>query len=86
MEPVTALPLADEVSALWEDLARLGTAFPQVRGVVRMGWPVGRVLSPGPSRSPGGDHPSTRAVADPLQRSTRVLGRAALERTRARCP
>ena len=46
---------------------------------VRMGWPVGRVLSPGPSRAPEGDHPSTSAVADALQRSTRVLGRAALD-------
>jgi hypothetical protein len=32
----------------------------------------------------GGDHPSTTAVAGRLQRSTRVLGRAALERTRIR--
>lgn len=31
--------------------------------------------------APGDGHPSTTAVADCLQRSTRVLGRAALERT-----
>src|SRR4051794_2428330 len=53
-------------------------ASSQVRGVVRTGWPVSRVLFPDPLRSPGGDHPSTGAVADTLQRSTRVLGRAAL--------
>ena len=32
----------------------------------------------------GGDHPSTTTVAGRLQRSTRVLGRAALDRTRVR--
>lgn len=37
-----------------------------------MGWPVGRVLS----AVRRGDHPSRGAVADPLERSTRVLGRA----------
>ena len=35
---------------------------------------------------PFGDHPSRRAVADTLQRSTRRLGRAALERLRTVSP
>src|SRR4051812_19235332 len=48
-----------------------------------MGWPVGRVLSRRSSRTVGGDHPSTTTVAGRLQRSTRALGRAALERARA---
>jgi hypothetical protein len=34
----------------------------------------------------GDDHPSTTTVAGRLQRSTRALGRAALERARVRCP
>ena len=41
-----------------------------------MGRPVGRVLS----RMRGGDHPSATTVAGRLVRSTRMLGRAALER------
>jgi hypothetical protein len=53
---------------------------------MRTGWPVGRVLFAGPSRDPVGDHPSTGAVADTLQRSTRVLGRVTLSHTRVRCP
>ncbi len=60
--------------------------FPQVRGLKRTGWPVGRVLSRRPSRGAGGDHPSTTTVAGRLQRSTRALGRAALERARTGCP
>jgi hypothetical protein len=67
-------------------VASLTRRFRRSEGVKRTGWPVGRVLSSGSLRSPGGDHPSTGAVADSLQRSTRVLGRAALERTRIRCP
>ncbi len=55
-------------------LVRVSAAPPQVR----TGWSVSRVLS----LVRGGDHPSPAAVADSLQRSTRVLGRAALERTR----
>src|SRR5436190_2897524 len=41
-------------------------------------------VADGPTCKPGsvfGDHPSTTAVAGGLQRPTRVLGRAALERT-----
>jgi hypothetical protein len=49
-----------------------------------MGRPVGRVLYD--ARGRRGDHPSTTTVAGRLQRSTRALGRAALERARARCP
>ena len=48
---------------------------------VRTGWPVGRVLSPGFLRRPVGDHPSRTTVAGGLVRSTRELGRAALERS-----
>jgi len=46
--------------------------------------PVGRVLCAGApcGIAPGGDHPSRPAVAGRLQRSTRRLGRAALERLR----
>ena len=51
----------------------------------RMGWPVGRVLSRRLG-DVGGDHPSTTTVAGRLQRSTRALGRAALERARAPRP
>ena len=47
-----------------------------------MSWPVGRVLFPCALRRTIGDHPSTVAVADNLLRSTRELGRAALERSR----
>jgi hypothetical protein len=42
--------------------------------------PVSRILYP--ARVPGDGHPSPPAVADRLQRSTRKLGRAALERLR----
>ena len=45
--------------------------------------PVSRILYPG--RSPGGGHPSATPVAGCLVRSTRELGRAALERSRE-CP
>lgn len=48
---------------------------PQVAGRCVTGWPVSRVLS----SSRRGDHPSPTAVAGGLQRSTRMLGRAALE-------
>ena len=47
-----------------------------------MSWPVGRVLFPCTSRCTIGDHPSRAAVTDSLWRSTRGLGRAALERPR----
>ncbi len=60
----------------------LTCAAPQVRWGARDG------LACRPGSVPpygGGDHPSTTTVAGRLQRSTRVLGRAALERTRARC-
>lgn len=43
----------------------------------RTSWSVSRVLYP---VVPGDGHPSPSAVADALQRSTRKLGRAALER------
>src|SRR6476646_5381663 len=47
-----------------------------------MSRPIRRVLSRRAGGRPAGDgHPSRTAVADCLQRSTRVLGRAALERT-----
>ena len=48
----------------------------------------GLACRPGSVRPEGGrgDHPSTTAVADSLQRSTRALGRAALGRARVRCP
>jgi hypothetical protein len=48
----------------------------------------GPACRPGSVRRQGrrGDHPSTTTVAGRLQRSTRALGRAALERARARCP
>src|SRR4051794_4019181 len=47
-----------------------------------MSRPVGRVLSPRASRRAVCGHPSRAAVADSLVRSTRELGRAALERSR----
>ncbi len=48
-----------------------------------MSWPVGRVLSSRASRPAAmGDHPSGTPVARRLVRSTRELGRAALERSR----
>src|SRR5690349_6525798 len=48
-----------------------------------MSWLVGRVLFPGrPRDRPAGDHPSGTTVAGRLVRSTRTLGRAALERVR----
>jgi hypothetical protein len=42
-------------------------------------WPVSRILCA--RRNRAGDHPSRTAVADGLVRSTRELGRAALERS-----
>ena len=45
-----------------------------------MGWPIRRVLSCRSVRSCSGGHPSTNAVAGALQRPTRTLGRAALDR------
>ncbi len=72
----------DEISwGLIGDCHRVLRTFPQISGLKRRSWPVGRVLSPRTSRYEGGDHPSTTAVADGLLRSTRVLGRAALGRT-----
>jgi hypothetical protein len=50
-------------------------------------WECGDGLACRPGSVPpcgGGDHPSTTTVAGRLQRSTRVLGRAALDHTRAR--
>jgi hypothetical protein len=67
------------------DWRRPVTAPPQVR---RRG-ADGPACRPGSVRRPGGrrgDHPSTTTVAGRLQRSTRALGRAALERARIRCP
>ncbi len=64
---------------LFADRWPYDSAFALVTGLVRTGWPVGRVLSRALSRGPGGDHPSTTTVAGRLQRSTRVLGRAALD-------
>ena len=47
-----------------------------------MSWLIGRVLFPAtPRDATADDHPSRRAVTDALQQPTRVLGRAALERT-----
>ncbi len=43
-------------------------------------------VPPAPRGAVGGDHPSTTTVAGRLQRSTRALGRAALERARAPRP
>jgi hypothetical protein len=55
----------------------------QVRGVVRMSWLIGRVLfATRPHDHAVGDHPSGTTVAGRLVRSTRTLGRAALERVR----
>ena len=48
----------------------------------RMGWLIGRVLfAVPPHDGTVGDHPSTAAVADNLQRPTRELGRTTLERS-----
>ena len=48
-----------------------------------MGWLIGRVLFAGPPHDRSvGDHPSRTTVAGRLLRSTRRLGRAALERVR----
>ena len=47
-----------------------------------MSWLIGRVLfAPAPHDAGVGDHPSRDAVADTFLRSTRELGRAALERS-----
>lgn len=52
-----------------------------------MGWLIGRVLfAMQPHDHTVGDHPSRAAVADSLGRSTRELGRAALERSRTAPP
>ena len=49
---------------------------------MRTGWLIGRVLfTPAPHDAGAGDHPSSVAVADTVVRSTRELGRAALERS-----
>ena len=56
--------------------------FRRSGGVRGMSRPVGRVLSPCTSRCTMGDHPSRAAVAGNLVRSTRGLGRAALDRPR----
>ena len=45
-------------------------------------WPVSRILWS--ARMLAGDHPSGYIVTDALKRSTRRLGRAALERLRSR--
>ena len=48
-----------------------------------MSWLIGRVLFPDrPHDRSAGDHPSGTTVAGRLVRSTRTLGRAALERVR----
>ncbi|MDQ1201116.1 hypothetical protein QE449_001734 [Rhodococcus sp. SORGH_AS303] len=52
------------------------------RSCARTSRRVSRILSPG--RIPGGDHPSGHTVAGYLERSTRRLGRAALEHLRRR--
>ncbi len=52
-------------------------------GVVRMSWLIGRVLfATWPHDHAVGDHPSGTTVTGRLVRSTRTLGRAALERVR----
>ena len=51
-----------------------------------MRWPVSRVLYRRALRLAGGDHLSATAVAGSLVRSTRRLGRAALERLRGLRP
>src|ERR1044072_6252273 len=65
------------------DYSGVVIAFPQVRRC----FADGLACRPGsvPSHD-GGDHPSTTTVAGRLQRSTRALGRAALERARAPRP
>jgi hypothetical protein len=71
-----------------EELYGLGYRDPQrkrnvqVSAVRGMSRPVGRVLFTCASRRTLGGHPSGTAVADSLVRSTRELGRAALERSR----
>ena len=50
------------------------------RRAVRTSRTVSRILCPVRLPVPGGGHPSRDAVADVLQRSTRQLGRAALDR------
>ena len=57
----------------------------QVTSLGRTSWPVSRILfrSAGFRRG-GGDHPSGHTVTGCLERPTRRLGRAALERLRSR--
>ncbi len=53
----------------------------------RTSWPVSRILFPAAAhrqRRRGGDHPSGHTVTGCLERPTRRLGRAALERLRGR--
>jgi hypothetical protein len=52
---------------------------PQVNGLSGTSWPISRILCT--RRCRAGDHPSRTVVADGLVRSTRELGRAALERS-----
>src|SRR6516165_2434908 len=59
----------------------------QVTDLRRTSWPVSRILFPAAARVQrrrGGDHPSGHTVAGCLERPTRRLGRAALERLRGR--
>ena len=52
-----------------------------------MSWLIGRVLfAEPPHGDPVSDHPSRTTVAGRLRRSTRELGRAALERSRIEDP
>jgi hypothetical protein len=64
-----------------------GDAISRQSAQVRGGDANGLACRPGSVPScDGDDHPSTTTVAGRLQRSTRALGRAALERARVRCP
>jgi hypothetical protein len=65
---------------LLADWRGVQTLKPQVSGLVRMGWLIGRVLfAVPPHDGTVSDHPSPDAVADILQRPTRELGRTTLE-------
>ena len=56
-----------------------------VKGLARTSWPVSRILFRAAGfRRGGGDHPSGHTVTGCLERPTRRLGRAALERLRSR--
>ena len=74
-------------------LKKLDKVGPQVltrtrtrRAGGRTSWPVSRILSLAAAkpRRRGGDHPSGHSVTGCLERPTRRLGRAALERLRSR--